>query len=187
MKIYSSTSNQKLLKMKKIEIILLAAIFIGFGLSSCTKYTNNIKGQGPIVQQTFELPPISAVSLSIDANVFLTHGDSQTVMIEGQQNIINNIEKYVSSDGMWRIGYHNSVNNHAGVRILITSPYIDHASISGSGNVESTNHFPDSTNVYLGISGSGNISFSTDKNGFPVMLTKTVGNTTLQKASLTAT
>ena len=150
--------------MKKIQIILLATLFIGLGLSSCSKYTNRIKGQGPIVKQTVELPSISAVSLSIDANVTLTHGDSQTVLIEGQQNIINNIEKYVTSEGMWRIGYHNSVTSHSGVKIYITSPYIDYATVSGSGNVEGTNHFPDSANVFIGISGSGNISLSTDAN-----------------------
>lgn len=149
--------------MKKTRILLFVAIlFVAASFSSCTKYTNRIKGQGPVVSQDFDLPTITAVGLSIDADVILTQGDSQTVRIEGQQNIINNIEKYVTSEGMWRIGYYNSVKNHAGIRIYITSKTIDYASISGSGNINSTNHYPDSSNVYLGISGSGNIQFSTD-------------------------
>lgn len=151
--------------MKKNQIFLLIAIVLfGFSLSSCTKYTSRIKGQGPVVTQSFDMPPISAVGLSIDANIYLTQGDSQIVRIEGQQNIINNIEKYVSPEGMWSIGYYNSVKNHAGIRIYITTNRIDYATISGSGNIETSNHFSDSANVYLGISGSGNLNMSTDAN-----------------------
>lgn len=149
--------------MKKNQIFFLTIIgLILMGMSSCTKYTNRIKGSGPVVKETYDLPAISAVSLDIDANVILTHGDSQTVVIEGQSNIIYNIEKYVSNEGMWVITYNKNVTNHAGVTIFITSPHIDYATISGSGNIEASNHFPDSTNVYLGISGSGNIAFSAD-------------------------
>lgn len=148
--------------MKNQPIFLISIVLMALILSSCTKYTNRIKGQGPIVQETLDIPTVSAVSLSIDANVILTRGDSQSVLIEGQQNIINNIEKYVSDDGMWRIGYYNSVTKHAGVTIYITAREIDLATISGSGNIETTNHFPDNAHVYLKISGSGNIYFSTD-------------------------
>lgn len=151
--------------MKKNPFIILTlSLCIAFAMSSCSQYTNRIKGQGPVVSQSFDLPSITGISLSIDANVVLTRGDSQQVVIEGQQNIISNIEKYVTAEGMWRIGYYNSVKNHAGVTIYITSPRIDYATVSGSGNVKVTNHYPDSANVYLGISGSGNIRFSTDAN-----------------------
>ncbi len=129
--------------------------------SSCQKYGKSVKGSGPVVTQEFVLPTVSAILLSIDANVILTRGDSQTVVFEGQQNIINNIEKYITSDGYWNIGYYNSVKNHAGVTIYITTPNIDYASISGSGSLQCTNTFTDTTNVYLNISGSGNITMNT--------------------------
>ncbi len=150
--------------MKKTKIILLTAIIIGIGTISCTKHLKRIRGEGPVVKETYDMPDISGVALSIDADVYLTHGDSQSVLIEGQQNIIANIEKYVTNDDVWRIGYHHPVKNHAGVKIYITSPNIDYATISGSGSIESTNHFPDSANVYLNISGSGNITFATHAN-----------------------
>lgn len=152
------------MKKQKIHSIIIVLVLIGLVSSSCTKFSNRIKGQGPVVRQSFELKSVSAVALSLDANVVLTHGDSQTVVIEGQQNIINNIEKYVTDEGMWNIGYYNSVRNHAGVNIYITSPLIDYARVSGSGNINCTNHFPDSSNVYLNISGSGSISMSVDAN-----------------------
>ncbi len=149
--------------MKKIKIYLpIALIALALIFSSCTKDGRNIKGTGPIVEREFNLPPISGTALAIDANVIVTRSDSQTVRIRGQQNIIDNIEKVVSSDGIWGIGYYNSVRNHAGITIYITTPHYDYATISGSGNTETTNYFSDSTNVYLRISGSGNIIMKND-------------------------
>jgi hypothetical protein len=107
------------------------------------------------------LPNISAIGLSIDANVVLTHGEPDVVVIKGQQNIIDNIKMYVNSDGFWDISYFKNVRSHAGVTIYITSPFIDYISVNGSGSVNSGNTFADSTHVYLKISGSGNIGFNT--------------------------
>lgn len=147
----------------KMKTLLMPATFVLLGsiLYSCDKDSGPIKGQGPIVSQSFILPTVSGISLNIDANVVFTQGDTDEVVIEAQQNIIDNIEKYVTSDGYWNITYFKNVRNHAGVTIRITSPMVDYISISGSGSVNSTNCFADSVNVYLNISGSGNISFNT--------------------------
>lgn len=144
--------------MKKISIYLpIALIALALIVSSCGKNNRNIKGTGPVVEESFNFPPISGTALSIDGNVIVTPGDSQTVRIQGQQNIIDNIEKNVSNDGVWRIGYYTSVRNHAGITIYITTPHYDYATISGSGNTETMGYFSDTTNVYTNISGSGNI------------------------------
>lgn len=146
--------------MKNTKIIFILAL-LAIGFSSCSKYSHRIKGTGPVVEQYYELPPISAVALGIDADVYLTYGETQEVRIEGQQNIINNIEKYVDADGMWRIGYFDSVKNHAGIWIHITTPDINYATVSGSGSIETTNIFPDtSAMVYMNISGSGSINLT---------------------------
>ncbi len=151
--------------MKKINIYFpIALIAFALILSSCGKNGRTIKGSGPVVEREFNLPPISGTASSIDANIFITPGDSQTVVIKGQQNIIDNIEKQVSSDGIWGVSYYNSVKNHAGITIYITTPHYDYASISGSGNTETTGSFSDSTNVYVKISGSGNIIMRNDAN-----------------------
>ncbi|MCD4790625.1 MAG: DUF2807 domain-containing protein [Bacteroidales bacterium] len=147
--------------MKRAKpIISLTFIVLGFIIYGCSKDDDRIKGQGPVVSQSFDLLPIEGIALSIDADIVLTQGDSQQVRIEAQQNIINNIEKYVLC-GIWEIGYYNPVTNHVGVKIYITSPVINNILISGSGNVESTDIYSDSTNVFLTISGSGNIYFHT--------------------------
>lgn len=151
--------------MKKIKIYFpIVIIALALIFTSCGKNGKNIKGSGPVVERDFNLPPISGTALSIDGNVYVTPGDSQTVVIRGQQNIIDNIEKQVSSDGIWGISYYNSVRNHAGITIYITTPQYDYATISGSGNTETTSSFSDSTNVYVKVSGSGNIVMRNDAN-----------------------
>ena len=78
--------------MKKINVIFpFAMILLALTFISCSKSTRSIKGTGPIVERDFNFPPISGTALSIDANVIVTQGDSQTVIIRGQQNIIDNI------------------------------------------------------------------------------------------------
>ncbi len=148
--------------MKKAKIIItLMIVSIGLLFSSCIKDLKHIKGQGPVVSQNFDLPSVSGVALSIDANVVVSYGDSQSVRIEGQQNIIDDIEKYVTADGLWQIGYYQPVKNHAGITIYIVTTRFDYAVISGSGGITTTSFFPDTLDVYLRISGSGNISMNT--------------------------
>jgi hypothetical protein len=150
----------------KIQTLIISAtiVLLGSIMVSCDKESGPIKGQGPVVEQSFILPSVAAVSLNIDANVVLTHSETDEIVIEGQQNIIDNIKMYVNTDGFWDISYFKNVRSHAGVTIHISSPYIDYISISGSGSVNSVNSFPDSANIYLKISGSGNIGFNTIAN-----------------------
>jgi hypothetical protein len=148
--------------MKNTRLIILLLIIPGFLLfEGCGKSLTGIKGEGPVVSQDFDLPLFWGIAQSIDANVILSEGDVQSVRVEGQQNIINNLKQTVSN-GVWNLDYHDNVRTHAGLTIYITSPNIDYLTVSGSGNIESTNTFTDTTNVYLNISGSGNISLRTN-------------------------
>jgi len=151
--------------MKYLLNTLTIAI-IGFGLlmTSCNSDGGPIKGSGPVVSEDFDLPDVTSISLSIDADVEITYGETQEIIIEAQQNIIDNVEKYVDSDGFWRISYYRSVRSHENVTIYITTPVMDYITISGSRSVETTNHFPDLDDVLLKISGSGHIEMDADAN-----------------------
>jgi hypothetical protein len=144
-----------------VKIFPLAILLLILITSACEKEGNRIKGSGPVVSQDFDLDEISGVSLSIDAQVYILKGDSQTVRIEAQQNIINNIELLINSEDIWFIGFDRPVKDHAPIDIFITSTGMDYFSISGSGSIESNDYFADTTDVTLNISGSGNIYVNT--------------------------
>ena len=149
------------MKIKTGVIQMLLAGILILIISSCGKDQRRIKGSGPVITKTISLEQISGVSLSIDANVWVTPGDTQSVVIEAQNNIIQNIEKYVTSDGVWRIGFYDPVRKHDGITIYITTPHFDYAVISGSGSIRTDDLFAENSDVYLKISGSGNIVMHT--------------------------
>ena len=136
--------------------IFIVIAVTGILSTGCNKDNGRVIGSGPIVSQEFNMSEITGVQLSIDGNVYLTEGDTQLVRIEAQQNIIDNIRKSVSA-GHWDIGFLKDVAEHDNINIYITTSMLELASISGSGNIECQGSFTDSTNVSLGISGSGNI------------------------------
>jgi hypothetical protein len=146
------------MNMKKTtNYTIVILLILSTLLSSCTKDSVQIKGEGEVVTEDISMPPITGVSLSIEAEIVLTEGDTQMIRIEAQQNIINNIERFVSN-GIWRIGYYDNVGSHAPVRIYITIPELDYATVSGSGIIRNIGSFADTNNIYLSISGSGKIT-----------------------------
>lgn len=141
--------------MKKYIVLYLLPVLAVFA-SGCYKGRPCIKGSGPVVEQEMYLPDMNGVHLSVDAHVHLMPGDTQIVVVKGQQNIINDLETYVSN-GVWNIGFRHCVRNYSSLDIYITAPEISYAVISGSGSIETSDIFITDNEVYLKISGSGSI------------------------------
>lgn len=139
----------------KIKFFFLALLTLT-ALSSCKQGKPCIKGEGAAVTETYELPPIDGFSLCIGANVNLTHGETQSVSVTGQQNILNELTLDVSGT-TWTIGLDRCTWKHDELTIDITLPSLELIDISGSGDVRSTNTFPDQGNLDIEISGSGNV------------------------------
>ena len=115
-----------------------------------------IKGEGPIVTKELDLGKINGIGLGISADVYLTYGSSQSVKVEGQANIIDNLKTRVSG-GKWNIGFQERVKNHKSIKIYVTIPNLTTAAVSGSGYLESTNHFPNLDDLEVAVSGSGKV------------------------------
>ena len=118
---------------------------------------SGMKGEGPIVERELDIDAFTGVRLSISGDVILTQGDRQSVVVKGQQNIIDNIKTGVWND-VWKIHYDKNVSNHKKVVIYITIPTLTEASVSGSGSMESKGNFTNLGNLELAVSGSGDLS-----------------------------
>ena len=149
--------------MKSIQ--LFALIVAANLLFSCTGesqnwYGSGMKGEGPLVTKTIDLSAFDAVGLSIDADVYLSQG-SQSVKIEAQQNILDNIKKEV--DGKyWKIKYDKNVGKHEPIKIWISVPDLIAATVSGSGDIKGEGSFKGLGDLKLAVSGSGNIDFDSN-------------------------
>ncbi len=144
--------------MKKIQLftLLLAAnLFLSCSVESQNWNGRGINGEGSKVTETFDLPTFDAIGLTINADVYLTQG-SQSVKIEAQKNIIDNIEKEV--DGKhWKIKFKKNVRKHEAVKIWISVPDLTSVAVSGSGDVIGKGSFKGLGELRLAVSGSGNI------------------------------
>jgi putative autotransporter adhesin-like protein len=141
--------------MKLNQLLLLSAV-IGLFSFSCVNAQKYIKGEGQKVTKELTLSNFDGIGLAINAHVYLRQGP-QSVKIEAQRNILDNIKTEVKNDS-WNIKYHKNVRHHDGVKIWISMPTLTKAAVSGSGDIEATGSFANLGNLSLAVSGSGNIS-----------------------------
>jgi hypothetical protein len=151
------SSKPKTIMAQKILFFLILGLSIQ--INAQAQHWNCIKGEGKVVTQEIQLDPIHGISLSFDGDVILTQGSTQKIVIEGQQNIIDNIKREVRN-GHWNIEFDKNVKNAEDVKITITVPTLNEIGLAGSGSIKSTNHFTGLGDLEINISGSGDLDFS---------------------------
>lgn len=149
--------------MKNLRIYSALFVIQLFCISAFAQnwWGNGIKGEGPIVEQQLDISDFTGVALGISGNVVLQQGDRTSVMIKGQQNIIDNIKTEVRGD-TWNIRFDKNVKDHKKVVIYITMPTLTEAYVSGSGKMESKGAFSNLKDLDLAVSGSGNLTLEVD-------------------------
>jgi len=150
-----------------MKIIKLFCLIISVNL--LTAYTgypqnwsaNGIKGEGPKVTKTLDISSFDGIGLAISGDVYLKQGNRQSVKIEAQQNIIDNLLTKVEN-GTWKIKFDKNVRQHEDVKIWITVPNLKKVSVSGSGDVIGESAFKNLDDLSLAVSGSGKIQLDAD-------------------------
>lgn len=144
---------------------MLFSLITVFSVSSCFIDIDDdgtdstcLRGSGPIVSEEMELNRIDGINLKLPGTVYLRQGDVQKVVVEGQSNIVDYLERTVKG-GMWEIEVDRCVRNMEELRIFITLPQIATVRISGSGKVIGETMLV-ADDIDLGISGSGDISLA---------------------------
>ena len=139
--------------MKRSILTLLSLIAL-FTTPSCRK----VSGEGPTVTQAYSVSNFTSVDAGIDAEVYYTQGSSYSVQINGQQNVLNQIETPVVG-GELRLQFRNmfTIWHHAPITVYVTSPYLSGMGINGSGHFYALSPTTSST-LSLKVNGSGSIS-----------------------------
>ena len=141
-------------------------LLISFALpySSCIidddDYFGCERGDGPIVEQELFLPDFHSIDLDISADVCITQGEQQIVVVEGEQNIINELDLDVNN-GRWEIEFDDCVRNYEDLKIFITLPFYEQLRVSGSGLIFS-NDVITVDEIDLRVTGSGDIDVALD-------------------------
>ena len=150
--------------MKSVKWALLPALIGIISFSSCiiiddnSGFGNCVRGSGDLVTETLDLEAFSRVKVDIDADVYITQGDVQEVIVEGKQNIIDELDLSISGV-TWEITSDRCLRNTGKMKIFITIPAVDLLSITGSGNIQSENELV-TDRLDLNISGSGDFDLA---------------------------
>jgi len=150
--------NEKVMRTLKIITGFTGILFLALFTSGCRKdhWPFNLHGEGPVVTETRVVSNFEGIRLKINADIHISKDSVQELSISAQQNIIDNIETYVTGN-LLTIDFDRNVKHHLPIDVYIKIPMLNKIQIDGSGNVSTTGDFSES-NVDLEINGSGNIN-----------------------------
>lgn len=141
-------------------VFIITLLFTG-GLQAQNWKT--ITGSGSVVKKDFNLAAFDGFTLGISAKVYLRQGNTQSVSIEAQQNIMDLLLTEVN-DKHWKIRFESGVNvrKYQPIRIYITIPTLTKAHITGSGDVIGEGTFTNLSNLSINITGSGDLKLAVE-------------------------
>jgi hypothetical protein len=141
------------------KLSLMVAVLM-LALMACSMVSINIStvvGSGKVTSQTRSATGFSSVVLKGSANVFVTLGPSESVVVEADDNILPLIETDVQND---RLVINTRANTHINtsnpVRVTVTMTSLKGVALSGSGNIDVSGLQEGS--LLFELPGSGNIT-----------------------------
>ncbi|MCB0603016.1 MAG: DUF2807 domain-containing protein [Saprospiraceae bacterium] len=117
-----------------------------------------ITAEGDYIEQSFNLEDFDRIQLSIDAEVIVEQGDHQSVVVEGYESVVDNLNTDIRNRE-WNIRLDHCSRNIKEVVIRITLPRLEAVKVSSSGSLVSTNTISGS-GIDIDISGSGKVDMA---------------------------
>lgn len=146
-----------------------------FTLLFCIAFLTNtnaqrLTGTGPIVTQDLNMNDFTGVLLGFSGDVYLSQGDTQSVRVEGQENLIDNLNTRVNN-GIWELKFDaENVNYKSKFKVYITVPTLTFAKVSGSGNMTTQGKFTNVDDMVIDVSGSGDLVINVECNTLSVRI-----------------
>ncbi|HAF61949.1 MAG TPA: hypothetical protein DCK95_06445, partial [Anaerolineaceae bacterium] len=118
--------------------LLVGIVLISVLLTGCTLPVQNtrIQGSGNMVLEERQVSEFSKVSLEGMGDLEIVVGDTESLTIEAEDNIIGRIESYVSGDTL-HIGFERFINvvPTSGITYTLTVKDLNGIEVSGYGDV----------------------------------------------------
>lgn len=146
--------------LKNISVLIAILAFF----ASCDEWNlKGIKGEGPVVSNDVEISEAQGIVLEIPATVYIEQGREQSIRIDAQQNIFDNIVKTKDS-GLLKLYFDKDVSRSEPIIVYMTIKSLNGIDVRGSGEVISDAKFSTEDNLYINISGSGSVFAEADAN-----------------------
>jgi hypothetical protein len=143
--------------MNKHKLVLVVAI-LAFSILACQLgeigLGQMVRGSGDVVEETRTVSGISGVELATLGNLFIEMGDTESLRIEAEDNLMEHLETEVRG-GRLRIGTRGNVNLRPTepVNYYLTVTGLDMIAISSSGNIQAPDLEADRFSVTISSSG----------------------------------
>jgi hypothetical protein len=120
-----------------------------------------IKGNGTIKKESRSVNGFTSLSSHGAINVQIDKGTSETIQVEGDENLLPYIETKVE-DGKLIIRTTKNVNlkSRSGITVYVSMSKINSLEESGSGNIVGNGAFSSDGKATIKVSGSGNIKLN---------------------------
>lgn len=141
-------------------MITLYAVLLQMIFASCVTPLHCVKGNGEVEERTFDLEEFNSFIVSCSADVEITQGDKQQVVIMGESNILDMFNANVKN-GSWNIDTDKCYSTNKGLKVMITMHDLERIKINGSGDVRSIGSMS-TKDLSIEINGSGDVSLELD-------------------------
>jgi hypothetical protein len=140
--------------MKKLLFVLFAFIAVS-GYAQQQK----IEGNGNVKKETRQVNDFTGVLVSGSVNVDISYGDSKSITVEGDENILPYIETVVEN-GNLLVKTKDKVNIRSKNKIIVRASLttVTRLRVAGSGNITGNGNFSNDSKTEIAVSGSGNIN-----------------------------
>src|SRR3954447_22347891 len=123
-----------------------------------------IKGNGIAKSETREASDYTSLVCGGPIKVEVVYGNSNTIQLEGDENILPYIETLVKNGELTiRVKEHNSVKPHVPLRVHVSMTTINRLAQSGSGEIKGSGNFTSTQTTDVAMSGSGAINLKFNK------------------------
>lgn len=122
-----------------------------------------VRGNGDVQKEVRNVSGFHDVDARGFFNVYLTQGDTYHVELEGESNLLPDINTRVE-DGKLIISIKNGVdfNTNSDLNVYVTLPRVGRVVLSGSGNVISKTNLTSADPMSFSLNGSGDLKVSVD-------------------------
>lgn len=159
---------------------LLFSLFALIAFSSYSQW-QTIPGNGNVKKETREVTGFTGVTLSGNMNVHLAYGTSNTITVEGDENLLPYIETKVE-DGNLEVKSKDKVGLKSRNKLIVyvSLTRLSELRVSGSGNITGTGDFSNDGKTNISVSGSGNINVGINSFNETKIAISGSGNVTLK-------
>jgi hypothetical protein len=117
----------------------LLAIATSFLLQSCIftiiDSNNCISGKGSIITETYTVSEFSSVVHETVFDIEIIQGDEYEIIIEGHENMIDEVDLSISSRGVLTIDLVGKCYNTFDLKVYVTLPYIESVKLESTGDI----------------------------------------------------